>query len=429
MIVPLLPMGPILLGLAFLGAALGAIVNLAVYRLAWRPRAISPWSTPDAEAPPRRGTDFPPIFGWWGLSREAGVHGRGFWVRPMIVEMLSALLLPALYWWNWATLLDRQPLVISSPQDALLATGNLSLAIDLGFLSQALLALAMMAMSLIDLDEKHIPNALTVPGLLVGLVLATLYPWSLPIDALWTNAANTVWMLDFMRPAAPRSWPLELGRQPPWLLFAGLGCWWLWVAGLMSRRWIGRRGWRLAWYWFWSGLARDPRTRPLLALGVVGSALIAVTWQWGGAAHWAGLLTSLVGAAAGGGVVWLVRVTGKFALRREAMGFGDVTLMAMIGAFLGWQASLLVFFFAPFLGLVFAIARLLLRGDREIPFGPFLCAAALGVLVAWPWLWPRVENLFAVPELLAAAIGLCLIAMAAMLRAWRWVRERFLETA
>ena len=64
-------------------------------------------------------------------------------------------------------------------------------------------------------------------------------------------------------------------------------------------------------------------------------------------AHWAALLTALVGMAAGGGMIWIVRVIGAATLGREAMGFGDVTLMSMIGAFVGWQGSLIVFFLAP----------------------------------------------------------------------------------
>ncbi len=48
-----------------------------------------------------------------------------------------------------------------------------------------------------------------------------------------------------------------------------------------------------------------------------------------------------------GGVIWAVRVLGRWTLRMEAMGFGDVTLMAMIGTYMGWQASLVVFFLAP----------------------------------------------------------------------------------
>ena len=51
-------------------------------------------------------------------------------------------------------------------------------------------------------------------------------------------------------------------------------------------------------------------------------------------------------------------MVGSLALRREAMGFGDVTLMAMIGAFLGWQAAVLTFFLAPFFGLAHALWKL-----------------------------------------------------------------------
>ena len=43
--------------------------------------------------------------------------------------------------------------------------------------------------------------------------------------------------------------------------------------------------------------------------------------------------------------MWAVRIIGTLTLRQEAMGFGDVTLMAMIGAFTGWQSTLLIFFF------------------------------------------------------------------------------------
>ena len=69
------------------------------------------------------------------------------------------------------------------------------------------------------------------------------------------------------------------------------------------------------------------------------------------------------------------------------MGFGDVTLMAMIGAFLGWQAGLLVFFLAPFAGIVLGLLVVVLRRDSEIPYGPFLCLGAVAVLVFWASFW------------------------------------------
>ena len=95
------------------------------------------------------------------------------------------------------------------------------------------------------------------------------------------------------------------------------------------------------------------------------------------ACHWAGLLTALVGMAASGGLVWMVRIIGPASLGREAMGFGDVTLMAMIGAFLGWQPCLIVFFLAPCRAGGRA-GRPDPPPGREIPYGPFLCLAARG---------------------------------------------------
>ncbi len=60
--------------------------------------------------------------------------------------------------------------------------------------------------------------------------------------------------------------------------------------------------------------------------------------------HVHGFLVSLAGLIVGGGVVWVVRLIGHWTLGREAMGFGDVVLMAMIGSVIGWQPVLAVFF-------------------------------------------------------------------------------------
>jgi prepilin signal peptidase PulO-like enzyme (type II secretory pathway) len=75
-------------------------------------------------------------------------------------------------------------------------------------------------------------------------------------------------------------------------------------------------------------------------------------------------------------------------IAKEGMGFGDVTLLAAIGSFLGWQAAVLVFFMAPFMGLAVNVFHWLFRGTRQIPYGPYLSAAALLVLASWSVLWP-----------------------------------------
>ena len=126
--------------------------------------------------------------------------------------------------------------------------------------------------------------------------------------------------------------------------------------------------------------------------------------------------------AASGLLVWIVRIVSSAVLGREAMGFGDVTLMAMLGTLLGWQACLIVFFLAPFAGLVVGFASLLLRRGPEIPYGPFLCLAAVTVLVRWKDLWNWAVGIFQLGWIVPAAVVVCLIGMALLLALWRLLR-------
>src|SRR4029079_10541874 len=89
------------------GLAAGAYVNLAAYTLAWNWRAISPWGAAHPKAPARRASDRLPLYGWFGLRREAALHGEYFWLRPLVVELLMAAAWAALYWWG----VDQQGLV------------------------------------------------------------------------------------------------------------------------------------------------------------------------------------------------------------------------------------------------------------------------------------------------------------------------------
>lgn len=102
------------------------------------------------------------------------------------------------------------------------------------------------------------------------------------------------------------------------------------------------------------------------------------------------IFESFWGILAGGGLVYLTGMAGSWIFQRElarlgeeeSMGAGDVKLMAMAGAFLGWQEVLLAFFLAPFLALPFALFRLWAKKEEIIPYGPFL-ALALAVLFLW----------------------------------------------
>jgi prepilin signal peptidase PulO-like enzyme (type II secretory pathway) len=407
-----IPMEARLAALFVLGAFLGSLANLAIYRLAWHPRAISPWSrlVPLA-TPPRRAWDRLPIFGWLGLRRESPLHGAGFWVRPMLLEMLVGIGLAWLYWWEVA----RGGLLPSGAGRPLPADWLPWLHLE--FLAHAVLGLLMLVASLIDADEKIIPDEITIPGTLVGLLLAAAWPRTLLPDAAPLLGGG--WDLDFLHLASPNKWPAALDGAPQrGPLALALVCWWLWCAALLPRSWYGRHGWRRAAVLCWARLVRDPSTTRLLRMALMGALAIAVVWFHGGPG-WQGLLSALVGMAASGGFVWLVRICCTAAMQREAMGFGDVTLMAMIGAFLGWQSCLVVFFLAPLAGLIVGVLRLLLWRDREIPYGPFLCLAAMFLIVRWQSVWDYTQGIFTLGWLVPLGMLACPLLMAMMLITWR----------
>ena len=90
-----------------------------------------------------------------------------------------------------------------------------------------------------------------------------------------------------------------------------------------------------------------------------------------------GLLGALLGAAAGFALLYVVAVLGEKVFRKEAMGGGDIKMMAMVGAFVGWKGVLLTIFGGSLLGtLIFVPITLILRQQKLVPFGVFLAAAA-----------------------------------------------------
>ncbi|MBX3023464.1 prepilin peptidase [bacterium] len=94
-------------------------------------------------------------------------------------------------------------------------------------------------------------------------------------------------------------------------------------------------------------------------------------------------LSSLAGIALGGGILWLVAAGYEWLTGREGMGGGDIKLLAMIGAFLGWRAIPVTVLIASLLGSVIGLSLMAVRGRdtrMAIPFGPFLAVAAVCAL-------------------------------------------------
>lgn len=168
-----------------------------------------------------------------------------------------------------------------------------------------------------DFDHREIPLRLTIPGTIIGIVGGSFVGWP--------------WPLDINNPLVQQSY----------------------MGGLH--------------YWpFWAPLSDV--TLPFMSGPPQPNA-------W-----YVGFLTSLIGALAGTGLIRLIRSLFSWAYEKEAMGLGDADLLMLIGAFLGWQALILVMAYAVLLGLLYVVVMFLFKGGSEMPFGPMLAGGAALVL-------------------------------------------------
>lgn len=344
-------------------------------------------------------------------------------MRPLLVEIAMGFGIAWLYWYEigwWGGFNIRfgiLPMNAAGLGRDFNPAGSTIAALHVQYLAHVVLICLMAAASLIDIDEKTIPDAITVAGTLLGLSFATIYPWSLLPAQVQVAVPPKI---DFLRLTSPNPWPFRLDGNPNLQPLAlALGCYLVWCFGLLHRPWRTRHGYRRAFAILFARISRDPFSPVVLGLAVLGTVGIFAVW-WKSGVYWRGLLTSLVGLAVSGGMIWAVRLIGFFALKKEAMGFGDVTLMAMAGTFMGWQPSLVIFFLAPFAALVIGGLQWLMHRESEMYYGPYLCMATLVVLLRWPDVWRQISPVFEIGWLVPTVVMACLVLMAiilAMLRA------------
>jgi leader peptidase (prepilin peptidase)/N-methyltransferase len=118
----------------------------------------------------------------------------------------------------------------------------------------------------------------------------------------------------------------------------------------------------------------DVITLPGIVVGFLFSLFLPPGWR-----------DSLIGILLGGGSLWLIGEAYFRIRHEEGMGFGDVKMLAMIGAFLGWKSTLLTLVLSSFLGSIIGVALIALsRGDMKyaLPFGTFLAIGAIVAAVA-----------------------------------------------
>lgn len=357
------PQWIVLVFLFALGSVLGSFLNVCIYRIphhASLPEQLRGLWSPPSFCPRCHNRisrwDNVPIVGWLKVGGRCRFCRGRIPIRYPLIELFNALLFVIVYWCevpaDWgATIADS--CVYAAPPfgpQGIPGTWMTPVAVvNWRYAYHMVLLEALVVATFIDLDHMVIPDAATVPAMMIGLLggaaLGQVY-----LVPVWFQDPGTVRTLQYVTPD--------------------------WLFG-----WIDTSGWVPPW------IARYP--------------------------HGHGLLVGLVGLAVGGGMIWMVRLIGQWALHREAMGFGDVVLTAMIGSFLGWQPTVIVFFLAPACALIVVALTWLFRRRREIPYGPYLSAATLIVLLGWRQIWPVAQRIFALGPLIPA-MGLIMAVMLAL---------------
>jgi leader peptidase (prepilin peptidase)/N-methyltransferase len=114
----------------------------------------------------------------------------------------------------------------------------------------------------------------------------------------------------------------------------------------------------------------------------LGGLVIGILFSLAGG--FAGVASALLGAAVGFGLLWGVGAAGTKLFKEEAMGGGDIKMMAMVGAFVGWQGVLLTVFLGALLGTLVFVPLSLIGKKRLVPFGVFLSLGAAATWLAGP---------------------------------------------
>ncbi len=405
-------MGLIEIGLFFAGLILGPFINYGIYSFAYFPRPISVWQSKPSEIQVRHWLTSVPIIGWLVRRHESEHFGRAYWLRPFLIELATPIALVAMYGYCMSGAFSPVGLVAVKAET-----------LQHQFIAFVLLITLMAIATFIDFDERTIPDMVTIPGTLVGLAGAVVFPdWRMhefadpAIPALvGVTAAVQANSPELWNPI----WDTSIG------LYLGLSFWTLWCFGMADRRWITRRGMGKAFIYFFEVLKRSPSTKMLIGLWLVGLVCLSIAYGVIGTTRWEALLSSLFGMGLGGILVWGFRIVARWAMGQEALGFGDVTLMAMIGSFFGWQIVCLAFFLAPFFSMIFVVMVWIFTRDSSLPFGPYLCAATLYCMLDWVRVWGWFSSLFFPPGISFLVFVFMLLALGAML----WMIQRIKQGA
>jgi leader peptidase (prepilin peptidase)/N-methyltransferase len=374
------PKGVVALFLFAFGACVGSFLNVVIYRLPEGLSIVRPASRCPKCAHELRWFENLPIVSWLALRGRCRSCRAPISPQYVLIEMLVAVVFAGVYiifflappdqwwagiggeWWRYVGLSGGWPALI----------------VVLTVLCGLLVA------TIIDARTFLIPAPITTAMTVIALV-AWLVQGLLPQPPL----AEGLW------PIPTVGWGLIGATLGGWL---GVGVAWVGLNfGPIPRSFADYEefvpeGETLAEYPF----ARREMWKELLFLlpiciGLVGGGMILGAGRIDAdVPRWLMAISAgLFGWLVGGGIVWGVRWLGTLAFGKEAMGMGDVHLLAAVGACLGWVDPIRIFFLAPFTALAWiALSRLAAMVRRtpghELPYGPHLAAATVVIIFLRP---------------------------------------------
>jgi leader peptidase (prepilin peptidase) / N-methyltransferase len=345
------------------GLLIGSFLNVVIYRVPRGESVACPASHCGNCGAPVRPYDNIPLLSYALLAGRCRVCKAGIsWVYPA-VELMTGLLFLAVA-------------VKSGPIPRALA--------EMAFVA------VMVALVFIDARHKLLPNVITYPAFLAALIAAVMLGWvesggqasfagrpGAGGAALWPALGGAL----LLAAAAPLFWLID---RLDGVLF---GKYFDWEddeappaspADAAAEKDSARRHDRVV----------NATMIVGLAAAVGWAALSFMRWQPGPpqravAAGYDALLAACLGALVGGGLIWLLRAAYFYTRGAEGMGLGDVKMMGVVGAFLGWRSAVLVLIVGSLLGSVvgLALARRSAAGLKTaLPFGIFLGLAAVAAL-------------------------------------------------
>ncbi len=426
--------------LMVVGAAVSALINWAIYSWSiFSRRPVSPWMRLLEEEQDlladRTWLDRIPVYGWIRLRRH---HDKAWtWIRPMLIDVVWIIGLP--WFWHWQ--LGGGLLGFHSGNLPVMPQWN-SYA-EIWFWSHTLLIALLFIATFIDFDERLIPDQITVPGTIAGLCIAAALPSSrLPQIAAGAGGAMVEW-INFRSPH-PFDPPPAVHWCFSWIgLALALGVFTIWILSLFPRISPFHLGFGKGIKFTLASVLRPQRktecalrtvkrgpfglTKILLAILLAGLPLLTAAWVMLPKENWISLMGAVIGMAVAGGLIWGIRLVGGAVLGMQAMGFGDVTLMAMIGTFIGWQASISGFIYGIIAAMVFAMVLFVVLRDSYLAFGPYLAFGAVFAILRWEPIWTSGRHsFFAFGAWLLVVLLVSLVLMAVLLPMVRWLKLKTL---